>query len=222
MKKRLARLIKSIIAAAVFLGALLGMQWPLLAAFAIGGTAYLGSGLFIRYPRTRNVLISGSGLVPIPEKTGSNSAKPASQARIGDGAQNSNIVAEGRDMLKQIRLTSLRIANGTFREGVARICDTGEEIMRNFEQQPHDVLTGRKFVDYYLATTLKIVTLYRDLSSRPQHTEQERVVLAKAEESLPALEAGFQRQIGRLQENNFMDLDTELAVLEMTMKTEGF
>lgn len=221
MKKGLARLIKAIIALGVFLGLFLGLQWTALGALLLGGTTYLGSGLFIRSPRTKHVLISGSGYVPIPEKAGGNPGTGKDVKRL-DSPQTSSIVADGREMLKQIRLASLRIANGAFREGVARICDTGEEIMRQFEQKPHDVLAGRKFVDYYLATTLKIVTLYRDLSNRPGHSEQERAILAKAEESLPALEAGFQRQIGRLQEDNFMDLDTELAVLESTMKFEGF
>jgi len=96
-----------------------------------------------------------------------------------------------------------------------------DSIFDDFIKDPKDVRAARKFIDYYLETTLKIVLLYTELSAKSVYSDQEKQVLEKAEQILKQIEDTFHKQLGKLQEDDYLDLATELDVLEMTMKSEG-
>jgi 5-bromo-4-chloroindolyl phosphate hydrolysis protein len=131
------------------------------------------------------------------------------------------IVRKGKLQVHNIRYEGRKIPNASVKQNVMKICDVADEIFNDFIKAPKDLRDARKFLDYYLETTEKIVFLYSDLSKKTVYTENEQQVLSKAEQILTQIEEVFHQQKGKLQENDYLELSIELDVLEMTIKSEG-
>ena len=130
-------------------------------------------------------------------------------------------IRDGKKKIQAIRDTGEKIRNPEVRVGIEKICKVMDDIFDNFVKNPNDIKMARKFLDYYLDTVKRIVELYYELSGKEGYTEKEREVLGKAEKLLGQIESTFQKQLGKLQEGDYLDLETELEVLETTMKMEG-
>ena len=130
-------------------------------------------------------------------------------------------IKDGKEKIRRIRDTGKAIKNEEARLSIEKICRVMDDIFDNFEKNPDDIRLARKFLDYYLDTVKRIVELYADLSGKEIYTGKEREVLAKAEKVLGQIEDTFHQQLGKLQEGDYLDLETELEVLETTMKMEG-
>lgn len=130
-------------------------------------------------------------------------------------------IKEGKEKIQAIRDKGREIKNSGVCISIEKICKVTDDIFDNFVKNPNDIKLARKFLDYYLDTVKRIVGLYCDLSGKEVYTDKEREVLEKAERILAQMEDTFQKQLGKLQEGDYLDLETELDVLETTMKMEG-
>lgn len=131
------------------------------------------------------------------------------------------IIKDGKEKIEKIRDIGREIKNKDVSISIEKICKVMDAIFDNFEKNPNDIKLARKFLDYYLDTVKRIVELYYELSGKEVYTDKEREILEKAEGILNQIETIFQKQLGKLQEGDYLDLETELEVLETTMKMEG-
>jgi len=65
------------------------------------------------------------------------------------------------------------------------------------------------------------VDRYVSLSSKNVSSEEMQALLTRAEDSLDTIKSAYDKQLEQLLENDVMDLDTELEVLERTIRMEG-
>jgi len=131
------------------------------------------------------------------------------------------IIKDGKEKIEKIKGIGREIKNKDVSISIEKICKVMDAIFDNFEKNPNDIKLARKFLDYYLDTVKRIVELYYELSGKEVYTDKEREILEKAEGILNQIETIFQKQLGKLQEGDYLDLETELEVLETTMKMEG-
>ena len=131
------------------------------------------------------------------------------------------IIKDGKEKIEKLKGIGREIKNKDVSISIEKICKVMDAIFDNFEKNPNDIKLARKFLDYYLDTVKRIVELYYELSGKEVYTDKEREILEKAEGILNQIETIFQKQLGKLQEGDYLDLETELEVLETTMKMEG-
>lgn len=131
-------------------------------------------------------------------------------------------VSEGLE--KKIKLSELsrRIDEGFVKQTVVRITDVIQEIIDDIQKDPKDLKLAKKFLSYYLDTTIKITSRYIDLSGQKVHSSEMKASLKKAEEMLEKMHFAFRQQLTRLLEDDVMDLNTELELLDRTIKAEGY
>ena len=84
-----------------------------------------------------------------------------------------------------------------------------------------DIKRARQFVNYYLDSTVKIVTRYVELSNTQVITPETEKSLKKVEELMRTVKVSFEHQLQQLLEDDLLDLDTEVEVLKKTLKMEG-
>ena len=79
----------------------------------------------------------------------------------------------------------------------------------------------RKFMNYYLPTTLKLLDSYALLEA--QGIEGENITASKAEieRTMDTLIAGFEKQLDRLFSSQAMDITADVEVLEGMMAQDG-
>jgi len=131
------------------------------------------------------------------------------------------IAKEGVTKITKIRNQTAMIKNNDVAKKIRDICKIGLDIFDDLKKNPNDVNRAKPFTNYYLDSTAKIVNQYIDLSNNKNKTPELEESLKKVEDLLDNIEETFKKQLNLLLENDIMDLDTELQVLEKTMKMEG-
>lgn len=185
------------------------------------GAAYLIFYLFLDLSLILSLIIAvlvyaGLNLVTAPAKE----TLIIETAKVG-AEEFAKTIKDGKEKIRFIRDTGKTIKNEEVRLNIEKICKVMDDIFVNVEKDPKDIRLARKFLDYYLDAAKRIVELYYELSKKEIYTDQEKEILAKAEKMLEQIEATFHQQLGKLQEGDYLDLSTELEVLETTMKLEG-
>jgi 5-bromo-4-chloroindolyl phosphate hydrolysis protein len=130
------------------------------------------------------------------------------------------VIVTGRKKAKKMIKLADRIDDADVKKKVQAITDIIEKIYKNFQDDPKDIRAARQFLNYYLDAALKVVNQYVELSGKSSRGEH-RESLVKAEELLNKIETAFDKQLTKLYEDDFMDFDTEMQVLELSMKHDG-
>jgi len=127
----------------------------------------------------------------------------------------------GAVKLTQLKRASENVSDERVRAKAHAVCDSVARILADIREDPKDLRPARKFLDYYLDATIKVVDRYVSLSSKNVSSEEMQALLTRAEDSLDTIKSAYDKQLEQLLENDVMDLDTELEVLERTIRMEG-
>ena len=79
----------------------------------------------------------------------------------------------------------------------------------------------RKFMDYYLPTTWKLIDAYRTLDQQP--VEGENISSSKKEisDTLDTINAAFENLLDRFFQSTAWDISTDISVLQTMLAQEG-
>jgi 5-bromo-4-chloroindolyl phosphate hydrolysis protein len=131
------------------------------------------------------------------------------------------IINESENKIREIRSYTMKITNDNVANEVRNICRVGMQIVDDFKKDPADIKRSKQFINYYLDSTLKVVRRYVDLSDERKKTPEVEESLKRVEGMLQMITGAFEKQLAKLIEDDVLDLDTEVEVLEKTIKMEG-
>jgi 5-bromo-4-chloroindolyl phosphate hydrolysis protein len=135
----------------------------------------------------------------------------------GDEIQ--QMLESGERRAKEIERASAQVQDPQFRAGVDAALITVRKILDYLAKNPGRIKRARKFLSYYLDTTLYLVTRYRDLEA----SNDPEIVATRAKmlDVLGTIDAAFEKQLAVLLSNDVLDIDAEIEVLRSTLRTEG-
>ncbi len=130
-------------------------------------------------------------------------------------------VEEGRRNVELIRKANEEIASEAVSKKLYRLEDVTGKIFEHIQSHPQNLSDIRKFMSYYLPTTLKLVHVYCELEKQP--VSGENIVNAKAdiERTLDTINVAFENLLDDLFEETAMDVSTDISVLETMLAQEG-
>jgi 5-bromo-4-chloroindolyl phosphate hydrolysis protein len=125
----------------------------------------------------------------------------------------------GEKRAQDIEQAVKAVSDPEFKAGVADALVTVRKIFDYLAKNPHRVRSARKFLSYYLDTTLFIVKSYVDLqgSNDPDIADSRKKLL----DILGTIKAAFEKQYAVLLKNDVLDIDAEIEVLRSSLKSEG-
>ena len=123
--------------------------------------------------------------------------------------------------LAELREVNSFINDETISSKVTRLEDLTEKIFKIVEDAPEKKPQLRRFMSYYLPTTLKLIRSYATLEK--QGVKGENILNAKASISniLDTLTTGFEQQLDQLFKSDAIDIATDVSVLENLMQQDG-
>ena len=194
--RSISGVIAGIIGGVIFLTFLLVLGLNIIPSL-IAGVAGFGIALLFFRP-SRKSEHSGDNNILLREMMASASAQQAQMTKIAKSLPTGN---------PRRKLEELAVLTG--------------KIVEDVRQDNPDYKAAGRFLAYYADTAIRIATIYRDVAGHGIDSPELRQMTAKVERNLDILTTAFKKHLVQLQENNFMDLDTELSVLESTLKMEG-
>ncbi len=127
----------------------------------------------------------------------------------------------GSSKLITLRSAVTKISDTTVRGKVNGICDATARILTELRREPAGIRKAYSFLDYYLDATITVVERYVSLRERNIQTPDVQSALQRAEESMDAIRAAYDKQLMQLVENDMISLDVELNLLNRTIQMEG-
>jgi len=123
--------------------------------------------------------------------------------------------------LAELREVNSFIADETIHSKVSSLEELTAKIFKIVEDAPEKKPQLRRFMSYYLPTTLKLVRSYATLEKQGIKGEN----IMKTKESigniLDTLTTGFEQQLDQLFKSDALDIATDINVLENLMQQDG-
>ena len=146
--------------------------------------------------------------------------RAAHKPSTGD-KQVDEILLRGQKMLYRIREENERLPDPVLSQQIDEIEAISNQIFAIVIEQPEKADQIRRFMDYYLPTTLKMLSSYRRMEENNASGEQARKAQEKIRETLDTVIAAFTKQLNQLFEEEAMDIATDIDVMETMLRQDG-
>ncbi|MDD2648651.1 MAG: 5-bromo-4-chloroindolyl phosphate hydrolysis family protein [Eubacteriales bacterium] len=132
-----------------------------------------------------------------------------------------DLVMKSRDMLQQIRHENDLIPDQALSNQIFQLEEITGKIFQTVIDQPKKAPQIRKFMSYYLPTTLKMLASYRKMDERGVYGENADQARKKITGAMSLVIKAFDKQLDTLYQNDMLDITTDVDVLEQMLKRDG-
>jgi hypothetical protein len=155
-------------------------------------------------------------------KAGAKSAEPqAKPSNRAEPAKSSSDPDDFEAKLREIRALNEAIKDPGVSERIDRIGELTASIFRVVQEKPEHAEEVRKFMNYYLPTTLKLLKSYSLMEQQSYQGENIQSSRKRIEDVLDTLVRGFEQQQDRLFRTEAIDVEADISVLETMMASDG-
>ncbi len=130
-------------------------------------------------------------------------------------------VEEDKSILGQIRAVNAAIRDPEMTRKIDRIEEITGHILEYQEKHPAKAAELRKFLSYYLPTTLKVLNTYAELERQQIQGENITATKRRIEGMMDKVVEGFELQLDKLFENDMLDITSDISVLENMLSQDG-
>lgn len=131
------------------------------------------------------------------------------------------MIADGDKALSEMRRLNDAIQDPKISARIDRLEAVSAQIFAAVKEDPKKLPQIRRFMDYYLPTTLKLLNAYDRMGSAGVACENIGGTMRRVEEMMDTIVAAFAKQLDSLYGAEALDLSADMTVLETMMAREG-
>ena len=131
------------------------------------------------------------------------------------------LIKERDRAVSEMRRLNDNIPDPRLSQQIDHLEEVTGKIVDQVVSQPKKLPQIRRFMDYYLPTTLKLLNAYDRMSGTGVSGENIDTTLAKVEGMMRTIVAAFEKQLDSLYGAEALDISTDITVLENMMAREG-
>lgn len=131
------------------------------------------------------------------------------------------VVDEGHMAIKEMGRLYGSIQSPEVRSRINELMRISDKIIQDAIDDPSDVPEIRKFLDYYLPTTIKLLNAYDRMSGQGIEGENLSKSMHSIEEMLDTAVDAFKKQLDSLFEDQALDIETDISVMNRMLEREG-
>ncbi len=124
-------------------------------------------------------------------------------------------------IISEIRRLNDEIEDAAVSDRIYKIEGHTKNIFNYVTEHPEAMPQIRTFMNYYLPTTLKLLESYSRIERMGVAGENMQKSKDNIEKTLDLLVVGFEQQIDKLFKNEFIDISSDIGVLEQMMQKDG-
>lgn len=128
---------------------------------------------------------------------------------------------EGREYLREIRAANDELPGEEISAKLDRLETVSGRIFRCVEEHPAKLPELRRFLHYYMPTTLHLVQKYREFEAQPVRGDNIAKAEAEIERALDTVNAAFANLLDTLYADDAIDISADVSALEGMLKQEG-
>ena len=143
--------------------------------------------------------------------------QPAATGSAGLG----KILQDRAKAVSEMKRLDGNIADEKISADIRRLETVSQSIFDQVKAQPAKLPQIRKFMDYYLPTTLKLLNAYDRMSAAGVSGENIDTTKTRVEGMMDTIVSAFEKQLDSLFGEDALDISTDISVLETMMAREG-
>ena len=132
-----------------------------------------------------------------------------------------SVIYQGKRAIADIRRLNDEIPDERISAQIDLIERLTAQIFDCVRKNPKKLSQIRRFLNYYLPTTIKLMEQYVTLQNQSLKTENITEGMQKIEDLLDKVIIAFQRQLDALFEADVVDITADIRVMEQMMASEG-
>lgn len=130
------------------------------------------------------------------------------------------MIADGQLAMKEMRRLDDNIKDEVISGQIRKLEELSGKIFEQVKLKPEKLPQIRKFMDYYLPTTLKLLENYASFEEAGVSGENLSQAKAKIEKTMDSIVAGFEHQLDELYRTDAMDIDSDIRVMEAMLRRD--
>lgn len=131
------------------------------------------------------------------------------------------LLKEGRSYIRHIRECNDAIPGEEISAKLYRLEEIMTRIFNQVEKQPELAEDLRKFMNYYLPTTAKLVEAYKELDAQPVEGDNISRTKKEIEETLDTINEAFEKLLDSFFEDKAWDISSDINVMKNMLKQDG-
>ena len=196
----------------------LSFLMPLYRIWAIVLTAMLSGFVFYLLGKNAAKKANKAESSGIAKEKQTSEAKPVKKSY---GPDIDPIIEEGNRALSEMGRLYMSIKNTEVRMKINEIMRITDKITQDAIEDPSDIPQIKKFMNYYLPTTLKLVSAYEQFDDMSAQGEDILEAKAEIEKTLDSINSAFEELLNRMFQSTAFDVTTDAQVLQTMLAKEG-
>lgn len=168
-----------------------------------------------------NAICKNAGTVGGAQQAAPKAAEKPKEEESTGNPELDKMLKDGRLAIQEMKRLDDNIADPGISADIVRLEQVSQKIFDEVKRDPKKLPQIRRFMDYYLPTTLKLLNSYDRMSAAGVSGENIDSTLAKVEGMMRTVVAAFEKQLDSLYGSEALDISTDITVLETMMAREG-
>ena len=131
------------------------------------------------------------------------------------------ILKEGRDYIQTIHKFNDEIPGVEMSEKLYRLESTMDRIVEQVRKQPESASELRKLMSYYLPTTVKLLSAYKELDKQTVNGENIVKTKKEIEDALDTINDAFEKLLDSLFQSMAWDVSSDISVMQTMFAQDG-
>ena len=140
---------------------------------------------------------------------------------VSYGEEIDAIISEGDLAMTEMRRLKGTIRDERIKKKIDELILISEKIIQDALHDPSDVPQIRRFLNYYLPTTIKLLNAYDRMSDQGIDGKNISGTMSRIEEMLDTAVAAYKKQLDSLFANQALDIETDIEVMNALLAREG-
>jgi hypothetical protein len=158
----------------------------------------------------------------VEQKEVTSDPQPAAKQEESTGnAELDKMMKDGQMAISEMKRLNQSIKDPQLSAQIDRLEAVSRAIFDQVKADPKKLPQIRKFMDYYLPTTLKLLNAYDRMDATGVSGENIDATKQKVEKMMTTIVTAFEKQLDSLFGSDALDISTDIAVLENMMAREG-
>ena len=131
------------------------------------------------------------------------------------------LLEEGKNAVSEMKRIRESITDTAVKAKVDRLIELTDKIFADLKDDPNDYKMIKRFSNYFLPTTIKLLNAYDRMGEINVDGENINATKQRINEILDTTVTAYEKQYDALFANQALDIETDIIVLENMLKKEG-
>lgn len=131
------------------------------------------------------------------------------------------VVREGKIAMQEMGRLYSSIENPDVKKRIVEIMDISDKIVKDAISDPKDIPAIKRFLNYYLPTTIKLLHTYDRMAVQGIEGENISGTITRIEDMLDTVVVSYKKQLDALFADEALDIETDIRVMDGLLQREG-